>query len=118
MLTNTPKFLHRLKKYLTFVNDEILEEKLFDIGLTEREANEFIVYWLPLMQENPYNIISFQTDAYTDEAKLNVTPTPDSMLRVYMYAYASEEYVDIAPQTFEPFVRDGFTVVEWGGTVK
>ena len=40
------------------------------------------------------------------------------MLRVYMYAYASEEYVDIAPQTFEPFVRDGFTVVEWGGTVK
>lgn len=33
-----------------------------------------------------------------------------------MYAYSSDEYVDIAPQTFEPIERKGFTVVEWGGT--
>ena len=97
---------------------EFLENALADIGLNSREANEFIIYWLPILEANEYNVITFQTDAYTDAAKLNVTPAPDSMLRVYMYAYASDEYVDIAPQSFESFVRDGFAVVEWGGTVE
>ena len=30
-----------------------LENALRDLGLTRKEANEFIVYWLPQMQENP-----------------------------------------------------------------
>lgn len=95
-----------------------LEKALADIGLTPREANEFIIYWLPILEANEYNVITFQTDAYTEVSKLNVTPTPDSMLRVYMYAYATDKYIDIEPQIFEPFDRKGFTVVEWGGTVE
>ena len=42
-----------------------LENALRDLGLTRKEANEFIVYWLPQMQENPYNLIAFQSDCYT-----------------------------------------------------
>ena len=38
-----------------------LEDALADLGLTRREANEFIVYWLPRMEANAYNLISFQT---------------------------------------------------------
>ena len=93
-----------------------LEWALAEQGLTAREANEFIIYWLPLMQENPYNVISFQTDAYTDGAVLEITPTPDSLLRVFMAYYPSDEAVEIAPQAFETPARDGFTVVEWGGS--
>ncbi len=93
-----------------------LEWALEAQGLNRREANEFIVYWLPLMQENTYNVISFQTDAYTDGALLDIDPSPDSLLRVFMAYYASEEEIEIAPQTFEGFEREGFTVVEWGGT--
>ena len=96
---------------------EFLEWALAEQGLTRREANEFIVYWLPLMQENPYNVISFQTTAYTDEVKLDITPTPDSLLRVYMTYYASDREVEIQPQSFENFERQGFTVVEWGGSI-
>ena len=92
-----------------------LEWALAEQGLTAREANEFIIYWLPLMQENPYNVISFQTTTYTDGAKLEITPTPDSLLRVFMAYYSSEAEIEIPEQTFEPFVREGFTVVEWGG---
>ena len=40
-----------------------LEEALSVLGLTRREANEFIVYWLPRMEGNAYNLISFQTTA-------------------------------------------------------
>ena len=95
---------------------EFLQEILPQIGLTPREYNEFIVYWLPLMQDNPYNIISFQTEVYEDLAQLKVEPQPDNVLRVFMAVKPSNQYVEMDPQSFEPFVRDGFTVVEWGGT--
>ena len=95
-----------------------LEKALTDIGLNAREANEFIIYWLPVLEANEYNVITFQTDAYTEVAKLDVTPAPESMLRVYMYAYATDKYIDIKPQNFDGFERKGFTVVEWGGTVE
>ena len=92
-----------------------LEWALDQQGLNRREANEFILYWLPIMQDNSYNVISFQTTAYTDGAILNITPSPDSLLRVFMAFYPTETPVDIQPQTFQSFVRQGFAVVEWGG---
>ena len=94
---------------------DFLREKLAEIGLTPREYNEFIVYWLPKMQDNPYNLISFQSEAYTDAAKLDIDPTPDSVLRVFMAWKPLGRPQTIEPQTFTPFARDGFTVVEWGG---
>ena len=92
-----------------------LEWALAELGLTPREANEFIVYWLPRMQDNPYNVISFQTAAYTEGAVLEIAPAPDSLLRVFMAYYPSDVEIDILPQVFEGFERQGFTVVEWGG---
>lgn len=93
-----------------------LETALASLGLTRREANEFIVYWLPLMQDNPYNLITFQTDAYEEAAALHVTPTPDTVIRVFMTYKALDTAIDIPPQTLTAPAREGFTVVEWGGT--
>ena len=94
---------------------DFLRKKLAEIGLTPREYNEFIVYWLPKMQDNPYNLISFQSERYTDTAKLDIDPTPDSVLRVFMAWKPLHRPQNIEPQIFTPFARDGFTVVEWGG---
>lgn len=93
-----------------------LESALDRLGLTRREANEFIVYWLPLMEQNPYNIISFQTDVYTDAAKLEVSPTPDTFIRVFMAWQSSDAFVELPKQELTAPERIGFTVVEWGGT--
>lgn len=93
-----------------------LQEKLEILGLTPREYNEFIVYWMPRMQDNAYNLITFQTDAYTEHAKLDITPQPDSILRVFMAYQPLEKPMDIQPQELQGFERKGFTVVEWGGT--
>ena len=93
-----------------------LEEALAALGLTEREADEFIIYWLPRMEGNPYNLISFQQEAYTDHAALAIDPAPDSVLRVFMAWKGLDEPVKVEPQTLEGFERTGFTVVEWGGT--
>ena len=93
-----------------------LENALERLGLNRREANEFIIYWLPRMEVNPYNIISFQTDIYTDAAKLEVSPTPDTMIRVFMVWQASDIYVNLPEQNLSSPERTGFTVIEWGGT--
>lgn len=93
-----------------------LQKKLADLGLTPREYNEFIVYWLPQMQDNPYNLIAFQTDIYTDLAKLDISPKPDSELRVFMAYKPLKKPVKLPEQTLPAFERKGFAVVEWGGS--
>ncbi len=92
-----------------------LEDILSKLGLTRREANEFIVYWLPLMEPNEYNIISFDTENYIKNAQLVITPEPDSMIRVFMTWKASDKPVEITAPEIEAPTRNGFTVVEWGG---
>ena len=94
-----------------------LEQALEKLGLTRREANEFIVYWLPLMEQNPYNVITFQTEAYTEAAALHIDPAPDTLIRVFMAWRGSDSFVELTPQTLTAPARTGFTVVEWGGTV-
>lgn len=95
--------------------ERFLKEKLTEMGLTEEERNEFIVYWLPRMEHQAYNLICFQNDAYTNSAILHITPEPDSICRVFMTYVPLENAVEIEPQQFETFERKGFTVVEWGG---
>ena len=92
-----------------------LEDALSRLGLTRREANEFIVYWLPQMQKNPYNLIAFQDTAYTDHAKLTVDPAPDTLIRVFMAWQPLAEPVAIPAQELSAPERIGFTTVEWGG---
>ena len=116
----TDKFIADFSKGFCVKGEDttkFLQTILPQMGLTPKEYNEFIVYWAPLMQENPYNLISFQTDNYEANAPLTINPAPDCMLRVYMAYKPLTSPVDIEPQTFEPFVRKGFTVVEWGGCV-
>lgn len=96
--------------------EAFLQQKLAYLGLTPKEYNEFIVYWLPQMQNNPYNLITFQSKAYTDSAKLTVTPKPDSELRVFMAYKPLQKKIDLPEQALQPFARKGFTVIEWGGS--
>ena len=93
-----------------------LEDALQKLGLTRREANEFIVFWLPKMQNNAYNLITFNPESYFTAAKLTVSPEPDTVIRVFMAWKASDERAEITPQILEAPERKGFTVVEWGGT--
>lgn len=94
---------------------DFLREKLSYMGLTPKEYNEFIVYWLPQMEKNPYNLISFQTEAYENAAKLHISPEPDSILRIFMAYKPLDKYTEVEEQKLDTFERKGFTVVEWGG---
>ncbi|MCL2108705.1 MAG: hypothetical protein FWH20_05100 [Oscillospiraceae bacterium] len=93
-----------------------LQEKLEYLGMIPREYNEFIVYWLPIMQGNAYNLITFQTAAYEAVAPMYVSPAPDSVLRVFMAFMPLDKPISIPEQDLQSFVRSGFAVIEWGGT--
>ncbi|OHT16532.1 hypothetical protein TRFO_13117 [Tritrichomonas foetus] len=105
-----------------------LETKLHEIGLNDSEMNEFIVFWLPRLEKNDYNFICFYVnEKYSEISTLDVNPKPKSILRVFMVfkGYSKEEHKNkldsefqfqLIPQTFPPFERKGFTIVEWGGS--
>ena len=39
---------------------DFLEESLKKMGLKDSEINEFIVFWLPYMEDQQYNFIRFE----------------------------------------------------------
>lgn len=96
---------------------EFLEEKLTILGLTEREAEEFIIYWLPKLQENEYNYIRFATiEEINQNMPLIFSVQPDTLIRVLMTYKGLDKPIVIDEQQLETPKRTGFVAVEWGGT--
>ena len=96
---------------------EFLEEKLAVLGLTEREANEFIMYWLPQMEPSEYNFIRFETiEEINENMPLEISPKPDSLIRIMMEWKPLTEEKEIEEQELVTPAREGFSVVEWGGS--
>ena len=94
-----------------------LEEKLEILGLNYKESNEFIMYWLPKLESNKYNYIRFQTmDEINSNMALDINPKPDTLIRVRMEFKALDKPIKIKEQKLKSIKRQGYTVVEWGGT--
>ena len=94
-----------------------LEKKLDYIGLSEREANEFITYWLPILENNKKNLVYFElTDERESYNKININPKPDSLLRIVIHIKKVDKKTNIKEEKLTQFKRNGFTAVEWGGT--
>lgn len=74
------------------------------------------MYWLPELNKNEENFIHFWVNDNIDNSSiLNITPKPDTLLRVFMEfkSYHGEQKLPIQELSSTP--RKGFTVVEWGG---
>ena len=96
---------------------EFLEEKLAVLGLTEREAEEFIIYWLPKLETNNYNYIRFATnDEINANMPLEINPNPDTIIRILMTFKGLDNPIEVKEQQLVTPERNGFVAVEWGGT--
>lgn len=94
-----------------------LEEKLSILGLNEREANEFIIYWLPRLEKNEYNYIRFASISEINKIMpLEVSPQPDTIIRVLMEFKGLNKEIKVKEQELSKVNRNGFVLVEWGGT--
>jgi len=96
--------------------EKFLEEKLEILGLNEKEKTDFITYWLPVLLKNKLSLCSFQSKYYLDSFELNVTPKPDSLIRVFLMIKKLDAPINIKEQKLISNERKGFTVIEWGGS--
>lgn len=95
-----------------------LQNVLPTMGLKPKEFNEFIVYWLPFLQANRLNFIHFRTgEDYDIISKNEVNPKPDSQIRIFIEFKAVDSMFKVKPQIFKSLPRQGFTLVEWGGSL-
>jgi len=101
--------------------DAFFNEKLAQLGLIEKEAQDFKEYWIPEMSnlDKPYYFVTFLSKRYIDQlAPLTINPKPDTVIRVLMdykgldNQEMTQDFPIVTPE------RKGFTVVEWGGFLK
>ena len=93
-----------------------LEEKLKILGLNDKEMTDFITYWLPKLIKNKLSICTFQTQKFFNYFKLNITPKPDTLIRIFLSIKKIDSPIYVKEQKLITVERKGFTVVEWGGS--
>ncbi len=93
-----------------------LVEKLAKLGLNQKESADFIEYWEPYMQGSPYYFVTFMGNYALDQiAPLQVTPKPDTIIRVLMDFQPLDKPIQVRGFDIQTPERKGFTVIEWGG---
>ena len=96
---------------------EFLEEKLAILGLNERESEEFIIYWLPKLEKNKYNYIRFASKEEIEEnMPIEFSVEPDTLIRIMMTYKGLNKPIKVEEQELSTPPRNGFVVVEWGGS--
>ena len=95
---------------------EFLEEKLEYLGLNNKEMTDFITFWLPVLLKNKLSICTFQSQEFFDHIPLNVSPKPDTLIRIFLTIKKIDSPIEIKEQKLQHHERKGFTVVEWGGS--
>ena len=104
-----------------FIVDEnnaeaFLEEKLKFLGLNAKEKTDFITFWLPVLLKNKLSLCSFQSKEFFEHIPMNVSPKPDTLIRIFLTIKKIDAPIEVKEQKLERHERKGFTVVEWGGS--
>lgn len=98
---------------------EFLENSLAHSGLNQKETQDFITFWAPKMKTNKLNYLHFIfTKEYDYFATINITPAPKNLIRVFVLwtSFETQNKAKVRSQTFPKVSRDGYTVIEWGGS--
>jgi len=98
---------------------ELLTDKLGQFNLNQNEIADFLEFWEPRMQDSPYYFITFLgTESMNQLAPLNITPKPDTVIRVLMDFTPLAEPIAVEGFKITAPERQGFTVIEWGGVIR
>jgi hypothetical protein len=86
------------------------------LGLNEKEKNQFKEYWLnELPKANYYEIKLLSQEFLNNNMDLIIEPKPDTEIRIdFLFKPLKKSYNIDNPKITTP-IRNGFTVVEWGG---
>lgn len=90
-----------------------------ELGLENKEANDFMSAWEPRLRDAPYYFITFYDKDFIDYfVPLVISPKPDTVIRILMDYKPLDNPIDVQPIEIRTPQRYGFTIVEWGGLVR
>ncbi len=94
-----------------------IEETLTSVGFNSQEKADFITYWVPRMLKYNRIFIAIDQNEKCDQfATLEVNPTPNHLHRFYIsWGEYNGDFIPKTPK-LSKINRQGFTVLEWGGT--
>ena len=94
-----------------------LVRTLTEQGLNANETRDFLEFWWPKMSRKPFAAVRFVSREEIDAAApLEISPKPDSVIRVLIDFRALDAPVKLKEQHLSPTSkRTGFAAVEWGG---
>jgi hypothetical protein len=96
--------------------EKFLEKKLELLGLDNKESTDFITFWLPVLIKNKLSLCTFQTQQFFEDLEYNITPKPKTFIRIFLSIKKLDKEIKIKKQELKRVKREGFTVVEWGGS--
>ncbi|TNF48783.1 MAG: hypothetical protein EP305_04570 [Bacteroidetes bacterium] len=98
---------------------QTLEYICDSFGLNSLEKADLITYWGPQLQQLPSAKISVLMNEEVDRlAGLTISPEPDHVYRLFLLIDPEPVLEDIPLQkAITPIQRQGFFVIEWGGTI-
>jgi hypothetical protein len=98
--------------------ESFLNQTLPRYGLNAQEQKEFMDFWVPRMTGAPYYRVSFLTNDWSKQVPLNVTPAPQTSIRLFMDWQRLAGPIELVAPTITTPTRNGFTLVEWGGSLR
>ncbi len=98
------------------------EKELTNLGFNSREKTDFITYWCPkFISSKNVQVQFFIDDNCSVIGDLEISPKPDNLRRVYVLFQENPKVATdfvAKPLKVNSVKRDGFTVLEWGGSFK
>jgi len=88
-------------------------------GFNEQEINDFIEYWDDRLDEVDYIMYPQLTEIVDEAMPIVVLPEPEKVYRMWFVFDDVDSVTETQTQEPEiiPIYHDGYTLVEWGGTV-
>lgn len=92
-------------------------------GFIQHEIDDFNEYWVPKLQSQGKPYVLFSILDPIEKGRIDrviITPEPDTRIEVSAYFKLLDAPVDVLPMELPKTSpkRQGFTMVEWGGTIK
>ncbi len=104
-------------------NQDFLEKQLTDFGFSSEEKADFITYWGPKLAGGETWFVRFVVnEACNQFADLKIKPHATHIYRFYILAKelsseTKDQVIRPKAQKIEPMNREGFVVLEWGGSL-
>ncbi|MEA3476510.1 MAG: hypothetical protein U9R23_08760 [Candidatus Cloacimonadota bacterium] len=95
-----------------------LNSLLLKVGLNQKEINEFLDYWLNILKDyNYYKIYPLFNEQIDYYVELKINPKPKTIFRMRFFFQGCKNFEELPSPQINDFVREGTTVIEWGGVL-